>query len=87
MQNLTSALTAANRAVGLLSLPVSHTEMTPSLYEWQIKLTKVVGRIGMPLIATDPEEISEIIRRRLFEDIGREEHAAGGGPAVCQMGL
>jgi hypothetical protein len=72
VQNLTSALAGAPKAVGLLSLPASPTEMTQPLYEWQIKLTKVVGRIGLPLIATDPEEISEIIRRRLFEDIGRK---------------
>ena len=72
VQNLTSALAGTPKAVGLLSLPASPTEMTQSLYEWQIKLTKVVGRIGLPLIATDPEEISEIIRRRLFENIGRK---------------
>jgi hypothetical protein len=72
VQNLTSALAGAQKAVGLLSLPASPTEMTQPLYEWQIKLTKVVGRIGLPLIATDPEEISEIIRQRLFEDIGRK---------------
>lgn len=33
VQNLTSALTATERAVGLLSLPASPTEMTPTLYE------------------------------------------------------
>lgn len=72
VQNLTTALTATDRAVGLLSLPASPTEMTTTLIEWQTKLTKVVGRVGKPLIATDPEEISEIVRRRLFEDPGRK---------------
>lgn len=72
VQNLTSALTATECAVGLLSLPASPTEMSDSLYEWQTKLTKVVGRVGRPLLAVDPEEISEIIRRRLFEDPGRK---------------
>jgi len=79
VQNLTSALTSTKQAVGLLSLPASPTEMTERLYEWQTKLTKVVGRLGKPLIATDPEEVSEIIRRRLFEDPGRRsmQQAAG----------
>ncbi|MEW6771697.1 MAG: DUF499 domain-containing protein [Bacillota bacterium] len=70
IQNLTSALTAAERAVGVFSLPASPTEMSASLYEWQTRLTKVVGRVGKPVLATEPEEISEIIRRRLFEDPG-----------------
>jgi flagellar motor protein MotB len=72
VQNLTSALTGTERAIGVLSLPASPTEMTVILYEWQMKLIKVVGRVGKPLLANDPEEISEIIRRRLFEDIGRK---------------
>lgn len=70
VQNLTSALTATERAVGLLSLPASPTEMTGALYEWQTKLTKIVGRVGRPLIVNDPEEISEVVRLRLFEALG-----------------
>jgi len=72
MQNLTVALTSAERAVGLFSLPASPTEMTEELREWQDKLTKVVGRVGKDLVANDASEVSEIIRRRLFEDIGRD---------------
>ena len=72
MQNLTVALTSAERAVGLFSLPASPTEMTDDLREWQDKLTKVVGRVGKDLVANDASEVSEIVRRRLFEDAGRE---------------
>ena len=72
MQNLTVALTSAERAVGLFSLPASPTEMTEELAEWQDKLTKVVGRVGKDLVANDAAEVSEIVRRRLFEDAGRD---------------
>jgi hypothetical protein len=72
MQNLTVALTSAQRAVGLFSLPSSPTEMTEDLREWRDKLTKIVGRVGKDLVVNDASEVSEIVRRRLFEDGGRE---------------
>ncbi|MBU6399160.1 MAG: DUF499 domain-containing protein [Verrucomicrobia bacterium] len=72
IQNLTVALTSAERAVGLFSLPASPTEMTEELREWQDKLTKVVGRVGKDLVANDASEVSEIVRRRLFEESGRD---------------
>lgn len=73
VQNLTAALTSSERAVGLLSLPISTTvEMTPEMMEWQTRLTKLIGREGKPLLATEAAEIAEIIKRRLFEDTGRK---------------
>jgi hypothetical protein len=72
MQNLTVALTSAERAVGLFSLPASPTEMTDELREWQDKLTKIVGRVGKDLVVNDASEVSEIVRRRLFEECGRD---------------
>jgi hypothetical protein len=72
VQNLTVALTSAERAVGLFSLPASPTEMTEELRAWQDKLTKVVGRVGKDLVANDASEVSEIVRRRLFEESGRD---------------
>ncbi|MCL4785388.1 MAG: DUF499 domain-containing protein [Verrucomicrobia bacterium] len=72
MQNLTVALTSSERCVGLFSLPASPTEMTEDLREWQDKLTKVVGRVGKDLVVNDASEVSEIVRRRLFEECGRE---------------
>jgi len=72
LQNLTTALTARKCAVGVFSLPVSATEIPDDLMEWQTKLSKLTDRVGQPLLANDPEEISEIVRRRLFEDPGRK---------------
>jgi hypothetical protein len=72
MQNLTVALTSSDRAVGLFSLPASPTEMTDDLREWQDRLTKVVGRVGKDLVVNDASEVSEIVRRRLFEECGRD---------------
>ena len=36
------------------------------------KITKVVRRVAKDLIANDEAEISEVIRRRLFDDLGKE---------------
>jgi hypothetical protein len=73
LQNLTGALTASERAVGLLSLPMSTlVEMPPSMVEWQTRITKLIGREGKPLLATETEEIAEIIKLRLFKDSGRK---------------
>jgi len=46
--------------------------MTDWDFQWQEKITKVVRRVAKDLIANDESEISEVIRRRLFEDIGNE---------------
>jgi hypothetical protein len=47
-------------------------EMTEWDSQWQDKITKVVRRVAKDLIANDETEISEVIRRRLFEDLGSE---------------
>ena len=39
---------------------------------WQDRITKVIRRVALDLIANDESEISEVVRRRLFEDLGRE---------------
>ena len=41
--------------------------------QWQDKITKVVRRVAKDLIANDETEISEVIRRRLFQDLGSEK--------------
>jgi hypothetical protein len=46
--------------------------MTDKDYEWQERISKIVHRVSKDLIANDEGEISEVIRRRLFEDIGPE---------------
>ena len=72
LQNLTVAVTGATRTAAVISLPRSQVEMTEWDQEWQERITKVVRRVGRDLIANDESEISEVVRRRLFEDIGGE---------------
>ena len=72
LQNLTVAVTGATHAAAVISLPRSQVEMTEWDQEWQDRITKVVRRVARDLIANDESEISEVVRRRLFEDLGRE---------------
>ena len=70
IQNLTVAVTGTTRAAAVISLPRSQVEMTDSDQQWQDRIRKVVGRVAQDLIANDESEISEVVRRRLFEDLG-----------------
>jgi hypothetical protein len=72
IQNLTVAATGQPRAAAVISLPRSQVEMTDWDQQWQERITKVVRRVARDLFANDEAEISEVIRRRLFEDIGDE---------------
>lgn len=70
IQNLTVATTGVTGAAAVISLPRSQVEMTNWDTEWQEKITKVVRRVAKDLLANDEAEISEVIRKRLFDDIG-----------------
>ncbi len=70
LQNLTVAATGNPRAAAVISLPRSQVEMTEFDQEWHDRITKVVRRVARDLIANDEAEIAEVVRRRLFEDIG-----------------
>ena len=70
LQNLTVATTGTNHAAAVISLPRSQVEMTEWDQEWQDRITKVVRRVAQDLIANDESEISEVVRRRLFDDLG-----------------
>ena len=72
IQNLTVAVTGTTRAAAVISLPRSQVEMTEWDREWQERITKVVRRVAQDLIANDESEISEVVRRRLFEDLGNK---------------
>ena len=72
IQNLTVAMTGTTNCATVISLPRSQVEMTQRDMEWQEKITKVVRRVAKDLIANDESEISEVVRRRLFEDLGKE---------------
>ena len=70
IQNLTVAVTGTTRAAAVISLPRSQVEMTDWDQQWQERITKVVRRVARDLIANDESEISEVVRQRLFEDLG-----------------
>jgi hypothetical protein len=73
IQNLTVATTGTTHGAAVISLPRSQIEMTATDQEWQDKISKVVRRVAKDLIANDETEISEVVRRRLFEDLGSEK--------------
>src|SRR3984893_899603 len=73
IQNLTVATTGTTHGAAVISLPRSQVEMTESDQEWQDRISKVVRRVAKDLIANDETEISEVVRRRLFEDLGSEK--------------
>ncbi|MBN2383967.1 ATP-binding protein [bacterium] len=73
IQNLTVATTGTTNCAAVISLPRSQVEMTDWDMQWQDKITKVVRRVAKDLIANDEAEISEVVRRRLFEEIGNEK--------------
>ena len=72
IQNLTVAITGTTQGAAVISLPRSQVEMTDWDMQWQDKITKVVRRVAKDLIANDETEISEVVRRRLFEGIGSD---------------
>jgi len=72
IDNLSRSMTGISHSAAVISLPRSQVEMTDWDYQWQEKVKKVVGRVAKDLIANDEAEISEVVRKRLFEDLGRE---------------
>jgi len=73
IQNLTVATTGTTHGACVISLPRSQVEMTEWDQEWQDKIAKVVRRVAKDLIANDETEISEVVRRRLFQDLGSDK--------------
>ncbi|MFQ5849842.1 MAG: DUF499 domain-containing protein, partial [Candidatus Binatia bacterium] len=70
--NINRATTGMTNCAAVMSLPRSQVEMTDWDQQWQEKITKVVRRIARDLIANDESEISEVVCRRLFEDLGND---------------
>ena len=73
IQNLTVAMTGTTHGACVISLPRSQVEMTEWDQQWQDRISKVVRRVAKDLIANDETEISEVVRRRLFQDLGSEK--------------
>ena len=72
VQNLTTVATGADRVAAVFSLPSNRIEMTDANAEWQERINKIVRRVARDLIANDESEISQVVRRRLFDDLGDE---------------
>lgn len=72
MQELTEAVSGSNHCVAVVTLPASVQEVgnTPEAQSILSSLQKRVSRVGADTQPVADEEIYEVIRRRLFEDIG-----------------
>ncbi len=72
IHNIMRGFVGTTNRAAVMSLPRSQVEMTEWDLQWQEKILKVVGAVAKQLIANDETEISDVVRRRLFEDIGNE---------------
>jgi len=72
LANLVRTLTGTTGSAAMISLPQSKPEMSDWDLRWQDIITHEVNRVAKNLISNDEAEISEVVRRRLFEDIGSE---------------
>lgn len=76
VQELSEAIATTDRCVLVASLPQSEAEMTNSQHTSQIltSLSARLGRVGADTKPVAEDEIFEVIRYRLFEDLGNEQH-------------
>ena len=70
LHNIVRGFIGTTRRAAVISLPRSQTEMTDWDMQWQDKILKVVGAVAKPLLVNDEAEIGEVVRRRLFENLG-----------------
>lgn len=70
--NLVRTLTGMTGSAAVISLPQSKPEMSDWEQRWQDIIVKEVNRVAKNLLSNDEAEISEVVRRRLFEDLGSE---------------
>ena len=72
MQELTQAVSESNHCVAIITLPASAAEVSNTAQAHQVltSLEQRVRRVGSDTKPVADEEIYEVIRRRLFEDIG-----------------
>jgi hypothetical protein len=75
LQELTEAVSAEDNCVLIATLPASAQELAASPISAQIlsALENRIVRVGANLKPVEDDEIFEVIRRRLFEDLGSEE--------------
>jgi hypothetical protein len=71
--NVVRSMTGTTRCAAVVSLPQSKPEMDDWEMRWQDLICKEVGRVAKQLMVNDEAEISDGIRRRLFQDLGSEK--------------
>ena len=72
IHNLTEEANSRNRLCLVLSLPSSEGEMSSEDQMDFTRLQNVTTRVAMPYVLARDLEIPEIVRRRLFEEVGSE---------------
>ena len=72
LHNIARGFVGSTHRAAVFSLPRSQVEMTDWELQWQERVLKVVGAVAKHLIVNDEAEIAEVVRRRLFEDLGPE---------------
>lgn len=75
LQTLTESVAAVPKCVLIATLPASATEVASSDIGQQIlsSLENRIVRVGTGVKPVDDEEIFEVVRRRLFENVGNPE--------------
>jgi len=84
IDNLVRAMTAGGSQAAMISLPRSKVEMTEWERDWQEKITKVVRRVSRDLLVAEEGETAEVVRRRLFEDLGSPRTRASVARAYAE---
>ncbi len=75
VQELSEAVSSVNNCVMVATLPASESEVATSPNATQIltSLSNRLSRVGQDTKPVEEDEIFEVIRRRLFEDLGSEK--------------
>ncbi|MBK6701489.1 MAG: ATP-binding protein [Saprospiraceae bacterium] len=75
MQELTEAVTGTDNCVLIATLPASAQELAASPISSQIltALENRITRVGANMKPVEDDEIFEVVRKRLFEDLGSED--------------
>lgn len=87
MQELSETIAANDQCVAVITLPASASEVGSSEQATKIltSLESRISRVGADTKPVADEEIFEVIRRRLFEDIGDEEEVENSISQYMQL--
>ncbi len=73
---LTREVTGSANTALVVSLPLSEYEMTQEDEAEFQRLSKLLDRLSKPVLLSEKMEIAEIVRRRLFEEVGDSKEIA-----------